>query len=189
EGFNMKNCVADLVANRGWLWPQAWLLKAPDLGLVPVPTLIDSRPDLVQWRDSNGLLSYFSIRAAWEALRPRGNEVSWYRIVWELVRQLAGMEHVPPYLHDILLELQLIENLRTTKSVFGRLIMPATSYLVWLERNNHLFKKVKRSSEELRDIIMVTVRLKLLTFRFKNTAMVHNLLSRWKMPRNFRLYI
>ncbi|GKF79718.1 putative reverse transcriptase domain-containing protein [Tanacetum coccineum] len=37
EGFNIKSCVADLVANRG---------------------------------------------AAWEALRPRGVEVSWYRVVW-----------------------------------------------------------------------------------------------------------
>ncbi|GJW54331.1 hypothetical protein Tco_0098416 [Tanacetum coccineum] len=64
EGFNMKNCVADLVANGGWLWPQAWLLKAPDLGLIPIPTLIDSWTDLVQWRDSNGLLSYFSVGAA-----------------------------------------------------------------------------------------------------------------------------
>ncbi|GJU44801.1 RNA-directed DNA polymerase, eukaryota, reverse transcriptase zinc-binding domain protein [Tanacetum coccineum] len=34
------------------------------------------------WRDSNGLLSCFSIGDAWEALRLRGIEVSWYRIVW-----------------------------------------------------------------------------------------------------------
>nr|GEY28408.1 hypothetical protein [Tanacetum cinerariifolium] len=42
-GFNIKNCVVNLIANGGWLWPQAWLLKAPDLGLVPVPTIIDTR--------------------------------------------------------------------------------------------------------------------------------------------------
>ncbi|GJU94463.1 hypothetical protein Tco_1319219 [Tanacetum coccineum] len=47
KGFNMKNCVANLVANGGWLWPQAWLLKAPNLGLIPVLTLIDSWTDLV----------------------------------------------------------------------------------------------------------------------------------------------
>nr|GEW41416.1 hypothetical protein [Tanacetum cinerariifolium] len=82
EGFNIKSCVADLVANGGWLWPQAWLLKALDLGLIPVPSIIDSRPDLVQWRDLNGVLSCFCVGAAWEALRPRGVEVSWYRVVW-----------------------------------------------------------------------------------------------------------
>ncbi|GKE33473.1 hypothetical protein Tco_1452795, partial [Tanacetum coccineum] len=67
--------------------------------------------------------------------------------VWQLVRPLARMEHVPPYLHDILLELQPIAHLRTAKSVVGRLIIAATSYFVWLERNNRLFKKVRRSPE------------------------------------------
>ncbi|GJZ05760.1 hypothetical protein Tco_0539553 [Tanacetum coccineum] len=228
RGFNMKNCVADLVANGGWLWPQAWLLKAPDLGLVPVSTLIDSQSDLVQWRDSNALLSSFSVGAAWEALIPRGNEDSWCRIVWfshcipryafhlwlvmrnslktqDKLRQwdvgvgtdlnllqcafCNCMEHVPPCLHDILLELQPIANNRTVKSVIGRLIRAATSYFVWLEHNNQLFKKVKRPPEELRDISMVTVRLKLLTFRFKNKAMVHSLLSRWKMPSTLVGYV
>ncbi|GJV01909.1 retrovirus-related pol polyprotein from transposon TNT 1-94 [Tanacetum coccineum] len=33
-----------------------------------------------------------------------------------------------------------------------------------------LFKNVKRTPEELRDVIMVTVRLKLLSFKFKNSA-------------------
>lgn len=74
------------------------------------------------------------------------------------------------------------------KIVIGRLILAASSYFIWMERNNRLFKKVRRSSDELRDIIMVTVRLKLLTYWFKNTAMVNRLLSQWKMSKNFRLY-
>nr|GEZ86842.1 reverse transcriptase zinc-binding domain-containing protein [Tanacetum cinerariifolium] len=96
EGFHHHNYVADLVLNCGWIWPQSWLLKAPNLG-----------------------------EKVWEALRPWGNEVVW---------------------------------------------------------------NVRLSMKELRDIIMVTVRLKLLTFRFKNTAMVNHLPSRWKMPKTFRIH-
>nr|GEU97312.1 hypothetical protein [Tanacetum cinerariifolium] len=48
--------------------------------------------------------------------------------------------------------------------------------------------QVKKSPEDIRDIIMVTVHLKLLTFRFKDTSMVNQLLARWKMPKSFRLY-
>ncbi|GKB76003.1 hypothetical protein Tco_0942898 [Tanacetum coccineum] len=66
---------------------------------------------------------------------------------------------------------------RTAKSVIGRLILAATSYFIWIERNNRVFKKVKRSPEEIRDIIMVTVRLKLITFKFKNTAMVSTIIG------------
>ncbi|GJY86607.1 putative reverse transcriptase domain-containing protein, partial [Tanacetum coccineum] len=54
-----------------------------------------------------------------------------------------------------------------------------------LQRNNRVFKQVKKSPEDIRDIIMVTVRLKLLTFRFKDTSMVNQLLARWKMPKYF----
>ncbi|GJY37497.1 hypothetical protein Tco_0422875 [Tanacetum coccineum] len=109
--------------------------------------------------------------------------------VWKLVRHLADMELVPPILYDIVDHLQPMANKRTARSIFGKLILAASSYFVWLERNNRLFKNVKRTPEELRDVIMVTVRLKLLSFKFKNSANVISLLDRWKMPRSFRLYV
>ncbi|GJU44346.1 retrovirus-related pol polyprotein from transposon TNT 1-94 [Tanacetum coccineum] len=90
--------------------------------------------------------------------------------VWKLVRHLADMELVPPILYDIVAHLQSMANKRTARSIFGKLILAASSYFVWLERNNRLFKNVKRTPEELRDVIMVTVRLKLLSFKFKNSA-------------------
>ncbi|GJT67491.1 putative reverse transcriptase domain-containing protein, partial [Tanacetum coccineum] len=71
---------------------------------------------------------------------------------------------------------------RTARFIFGKLIVAAAAYFIWLERNNRTFKNVRRSPEEIRDIIMVTVRLKLLSLRFKNTNSVRHLLSRWKMP-------
>ncbi|GJW27660.1 putative reverse transcriptase domain-containing protein [Tanacetum coccineum] len=40
------------------------------------------REDGIRWKDSNGNMLVFSVKHAWEALRPRSMEVSWYRIVW-----------------------------------------------------------------------------------------------------------
>ncbi|GJZ31368.1 putative reverse transcriptase domain-containing protein [Tanacetum coccineum] len=82
EGFSLQNYVADLMSNGEWAWPQSWLLKAPDLGLVSVSSLDESRQDIPQWCDANGKLSTFSVKNAWEALRPRGMEVGWFRTVW-----------------------------------------------------------------------------------------------------------
>ncbi|GKA52638.1 copia protein, partial [Tanacetum coccineum] len=120
EGFSISTSVAELVTNVSWSWPQSWLLKAPDLGLILDPVLDLSRADVRQWHDNNGLFSVFFVAKAWETLRPRGTQ---------------------------------------------------------LERNNRVFKQVKKSSEDIRDIIMVTVRLNLLTFRFKDTSMVNQLLA------------
>ncbi|GJR75178.1 homeodomain-like protein [Tanacetum coccineum] len=246
---------AELVTNGSWSWPQSWLLKAPDLGLIPDPILDLSRDDVRQWRDNNGSFLVFYVAKAWETLRPRGTQVPWVRIVWVshaiprnafhlwlvmrsglktqdrmrqwdvgvgtdlnllrcalcdsqpdshahlffecpfsskvwlYVRELVGMELIPPIMHDIISYLQPINKKRTALSILGKLILAASSYFIWLERNNRVFKQVKKSPEDIRDIIMVAVRLKLLTFCFKDTSMVNQLLARWKMPKSFRLYV
>ncbi|GJS75277.1 hypothetical protein Tco_0725158 [Tanacetum coccineum] len=254
EGFNLLNHVSGLVSNNEWMWPQAWLLKAPNLGTITAPILDANSHDVPCWRDISGNMSEFLIKRAWEVFRPRGNEVAWYRMVWfshciprhafhlwlamqnnlrtqdklrqwdvginvdlnllrcplcdiqpdshdhlffecnfskqvwMYIRHLADMDVVPPTLTHITSHLQPLAKKRTAKSILGRLLLAASSYYVWLERNNRLFKKARRSPKELRDIIMVTVRLKLITFRFKNTSNVNHLLERWKMPSTFRLY-
>ncbi|GJY76877.1 homeodomain-like protein [Tanacetum coccineum] len=82
RGFNMNSCVSDLVVNGQWMWPQAWLLKAPNLSTIPTPNIDPSKHDMVLWHDLDGNLLVFSVRNAWEALRLHGNEILWSRVVW-----------------------------------------------------------------------------------------------------------
>nr|GEW19171.1 RNA-directed DNA polymerase, eukaryota, reverse transcriptase zinc-binding domain protein [Tanacetum cinerariifolium] len=108
--------------------------------------------------------------------------------VWGYVRDLTDLNDAPPVLMDIFDLLQQMGKSRKVRSIFGKLILAATTYFVWNERNSRLFKNMKRSPEDIRDVIMVKVRLKLLTFRFKNKPDVVALLQRWKMPRSFWQY-
>ncbi|GKE08547.1 hypothetical protein Tco_1412098 [Tanacetum coccineum] len=140
-------------------WGWPWLHKAPDIGTIAAPVLDVLQTDVTQWSDHNGTLSSFSVTKAWEAIRPRDNQCAFSAKVWSYVCVLADMDLVPPVMHDIILHLQPMGSKRTA-----------------------------RSPEEIRDILMVTVRLKLLSLRFKNTDSVRHLLSRWKMPKNFRIY-
>ncbi|GKC38733.1 reverse transcriptase domain, reverse transcriptase zinc-binding domain protein, partial [Tanacetum coccineum] len=206
------------------------------------------------WRDLDGNMLPFSVKCAWEVLRPRGLEVSWYNIawfsyciprhafhlwlvmkrclktqdklrpwdvepnvdlnllkcslcgaqmdshehlffecvfsskVWNYVRGLAEMDVVPPSLHDIVAYIQPMAKSRMVKNIIGKLLVAASLYFLWIERNNRLFKKGKRSPEEIRDVIMVTVRLKHMTLRFKKSTNASRILERWKMPTTFRLY-
>ncbi|GJW99243.1 reverse transcriptase zinc-binding domain-containing protein [Tanacetum coccineum] len=114
-------------------------------------------------------------------------ECNFSKQVWMYIRHLTNMDVVPPTLTHITSHLQPLAKKRTAKSILGRILLASSSYYVWLERNK-LFKKARRSSEELCDIIMVIVRLKLITFEFKNTSNVNRLFERWKMPSTFRLY-
>ncbi|GJY24379.1 hypothetical protein Tco_0398037 [Tanacetum coccineum] len=180
DGFTLQANVADLVENGVWTWPLSWLVKAPNMGLITVPNLDDSQ-DCVQWRDHNGNMAGFSVKLAWEVLRPRAK-------VWNLVRTLVEMDTVQPILHDIMLWFQPVASKRTFQVVVGKMLLAATSYFIWRERYNRLFKDSRRPPEEIRDLFMVTVRLKLISFRFKYTPRVQRLLALWKMPSNFRLY-
>ncbi|GJX08966.1 homeodomain-like protein [Tanacetum coccineum] len=50
--------------------------------------------------------------------------------------------------------LQPMAKKRTAQSIIGRLVFTASSYFIWNERNNHLFKNTRRRLEEIRDLIM-----------------------------------
>ncbi|GJS84398.1 putative RNA-directed DNA polymerase [Tanacetum coccineum] len=64
EGFTMKSCVADIAFNDGWVWPQDWLRKAPNLHLIQIPNLIATTADSYVWCDSIGNRSEFSVECA-----------------------------------------------------------------------------------------------------------------------------
>ncbi|GJY29022.1 putative reverse transcriptase domain, reverse transcriptase zinc-binding domain protein [Tanacetum coccineum] len=178
-GYNLRTYVSDIVSHGGWNWPSTWLAKAPILVSIPSSVLDYTSQDCMKLQDTNGNFSEFSVRCAWEALRPSSNEVSWFHLVW--------FSHCIPR-HAFHLWLVMRRFGGTVKGVVGKLIFAAASYYVWLERNNRLFKSIRRQPEELCDLIIVTVCLKLLTFKFNNTAKVESLLSLWKMPKGFRIY-
>ncbi|GJY45630.1 putative RNA-directed DNA polymerase, eukaryota, reverse transcriptase zinc-binding domain protein [Tanacetum coccineum] len=169
EGFNIYNTVADIVENGAWLWPSTWLQKAAALFMVPASHLDVNCMDSAIWGDRDGNMNNFSVKRAWEAIHIRGSSITWNQ-VWNNIRHLAKMEQVQLVLHDIVNYLQPIANNRMASSIIGRLIFASSSYYIWLELNSRIFKKVKKSMDEIKDIIMVTDHLKLLTFKFKNTA-------------------
>ncbi|GKG05791.1 hypothetical protein Tco_0325877, partial [Tanacetum coccineum] len=55
-------------------------------------------------------------------------------------------------------------------SIISRLVLAATSYYIWLERNGRLFKKKTSSLDQIVDVIISMVWLKLVTFMFKKMS-------------------
>ncbi|GKB56517.1 hypothetical protein Tco_0912703 [Tanacetum coccineum] len=56
--------------------PIVKLRKDPNLAFIPVPMLIDME-DCMRWRDGHGNMVMFSVKCAWEALRPRNKMRPW----------------------------------------------------------------------------------------------------------------
>nr|GFA59590.1 hypothetical protein [Tanacetum cinerariifolium] len=189
EGFSLHDCVIDMVLNDGWKWPQSWLLKPPNLGLVSIPHLVANNSDVPRWRNRDGSFFDFSVRSVWKAIRPCKVEV------WKYVRHLMDMDSIQLCFHDIVAYLQPMAKKRTTQSIFGRLIFVASSYFIWIKRDNYLFKKIRRPTEEIQDLIIVTALWKLILLVLmyarilSSRNQVEDLFRVWYSKREFQMRV
>nr|GEV15018.1 hypothetical protein [Tanacetum cinerariifolium] len=72
---------------------------------------------------------------------------------------------------------------KTAIIILSRLVVAATSYYIWLERNGRLFKKNTLSPDQIVEVILSMVRLNSVTFKFKKMpTWSHLLLDQWKIP-------
>ena len=69
-------------------------------------------------------------------------------------------------------------------NILGRLIVAASVYFVWQERNVRLFKNHARPPDVLCDLILATVRYKLMGLKLKKTTRVMAILGEWKIGAN-----
>ncbi|GJY43661.1 probable arabinose 5-phosphate isomerase [Tanacetum coccineum] len=84
ERHSLQAYVAESDSKNGLgIGPNVWAnQRLPNLGLIATPIFDISRHDSMRWCDLNGNLSDFSVKCAWEVLRPRGQQVIWYHITW-----------------------------------------------------------------------------------------------------------
>ncbi|GJV13950.1 putative reverse transcriptase domain-containing protein [Tanacetum coccineum] len=66
-------------------------------------------------------------------------ECSFSSHVWFKVRVLCGMDAIPPHLSDVVAFIVPLSRGKTVVSIISRIVVAATSYYIWLERNGRLF--------------------------------------------------
>ncbi|GKB85311.1 hypothetical protein Tco_0957583 [Tanacetum coccineum] len=68
-----------------------------------------------------------------------------------------------------------------TRCVVSKLVLAATAYFLWRERNDRLFKKGKNTVDHVIGSIKSSVRLKLLSCRFKKSKAGLDILKQWNI--------
>ncbi|XP_071713137.1 uncharacterized protein [Rutidosis leptorrhynchoides] len=71
---------------------------------------------------------------------------------------------------------------KIARIIIIKLLFGASIYFIWQERNNRLFKKTSRSNDQIYKLIYGTVRLKLMSFKWKNSTKVLRMKEDWKIP-------
>ncbi|GJR49738.1 sodium/hydrogen exchanger 6 [Tanacetum coccineum] len=101
--------------------------------------------------------------------------------VWAQVLSTADVRFSSSRWSDIMNWLIPIASKNNVDSIVGRLIVAASSYFVWQERNNRIHGKGDRRPEQVTKIVVDIVRLKLASIRFKKKARVDRMHSTWKI--------
>ncbi|XP_071728908.1 uncharacterized protein [Rutidosis leptorrhynchoides] len=201
-GYSLQAKVSD-VFGADFVWPSAWIEKYPSLAAFQKPVL-DDMSDRLVWKssdaDRNAYVSYI-----WESIRPRAQVVSWFDVVWFnqcipkhafvmwllMGERLKTQDRLKPWeLRDnptlICFEWKTcrvaIMSAASRKSVVwivSKLCFAASVYHIWQERNARLFKRGKKTEEQLFESIRSNVRLKLMATLFKATKKVDQMKEDW----------
>ncbi|XP_021987007.1 uncharacterized protein LOC110883597 [Helianthus annuus] len=161
-------------------------------------SLVPNKQDVTLWRTDDGKLFPFSSKLVWESTRSRGHEVEWSKreveshehlffqcsfssTVLDAIKENSSLKTVPNKWDDIMRWLLPKACSRSVNSVIAKLIIKATAYFVWQERNSRYFENQLRPPEVVTGIIIDTVRLKLLSFKYKDKPHVKRILDDWKL--------
>ncbi|GKB75228.1 hypothetical protein Tco_0942123, partial [Tanacetum coccineum] len=104
------------------------------------------------------------------------------QLVWNHLKSFAGLSSSRPDFNHILSILMPIAKRKSSRSVIAKLVVAASTYFVWQERNNRLFKNNNRSVKQLIKCTTSSVRLKLLSCRFKKSNEGVRFAQLWSLP-------
>ncbi|XP_035834095.1 uncharacterized protein LOC118482633 [Helianthus annuus] len=101
--------------------------------------------------------------------------------VWNMVRYKAGMDSVDPKWEDIVDWLLVRSRSKSAANYVSRILVAASAYFNWQERNARLFKNQLGPLEQVYAMIIKTVRYKLMGVKMKRTERVRRLLGEWEI--------
>ncbi|KAJ0523308.1 hypothetical protein HanIR_Chr10g0492361 [Helianthus annuus] len=97
---------------------------------------------------------------------------------------MAAVQNKWVLIYEFLLD---IANSKMAANVIAKIVVGDAAYFVWEERNRRLFSSKRRNADQLVEVILATVRLKLHTMRFKNSSQMARVLQDWGLPRGLLL--
>lgn len=236
-----SDTLVDLISNGEWLWPSEWTNLFPELQQVTVPLLSDNK-DRAVWIDSNGKVTEYPVKIAWESLRDSWPKVDWSHVVWFsqctpkhafilwLAIQGKLLKHdrmvawhqgddlkcslcnncIDSHRHlffdcvfstkvwkEVKSKGRFIRNCQDLNSVvayiadggnknsvwhiMNKLIVAATVYFVWNERNKRNFQNIRRTEDEVIAVINNYMEDVLQRLKVKRSKAVLILAKIWKL--------
>ncbi|XP_022030836.1 uncharacterized protein LOC110931763 [Helianthus annuus] len=108
-------------------------------------------------------------------------QCSYSKKVWNIVSSKAGITMVNEKWDEIVEWMIPRAKSKAISLVASRLIIAVAAYVIWSERNARFFSNRLRPPEQISDVIMSTVRTKLISFKYKANVDVRRFLKELKI--------
>ncbi|GJX21175.1 reverse transcriptase domain, reverse transcriptase zinc-binding domain protein [Tanacetum coccineum] len=103
--------------------------------------------------------------------------------IWIRIKCLAGLDSSNPNIYDIIQDLLPIVKCRTSSSVIAKLVLCCDSVIMGEAKQNwRLFQKGKRTTDQIVECIISSVRLKLLSCKLKKSKNGERMARLWDLP-------
>ncbi|XP_022003043.1 uncharacterized protein LOC110900463 [Helianthus annuus] len=102
--------------------------------------------------------------------------------IWNSVKTMVDLDSVTDNWSSIMIWMAQYAESKKLVHVICKILIAASSYFVWQERNNRLFSKNCRTPEQVAQVIVHTVRLKVMGFKEDNNPVNRRVLEKWKIP-------
>ncbi|XP_021994849.1 uncharacterized protein LOC110891465 [Helianthus annuus] len=115
------------------------------------------------------------IMCKWRASGPDSHDHLFFECdfasqVWYGVREKAGMQIIGKRWDGIMDYLIQHADSKRATHIIGKLVVAASAYFIWQERNNRLFSSNKRNVAQVIEVVLMIVRMKLHTMKFRRTS-------------------
>ncbi|GJV90083.1 RNA-directed DNA polymerase, eukaryota, reverse transcriptase zinc-binding domain protein [Tanacetum coccineum] len=200
--------VVDMIRENQWVWHDGWKENYTILINLNRTMNLVNNDDKVLWITNDGDKLKFNTKQTWEDLRFNWPIVNWSNVVWfnQLIPRQAFIlwmavqdklltqdkvekwDHKVSFkmkmhikLSDIVSSLARRKGVNNIGNVVDKLVLAATVYFIWQERNYRLFKGEKRSEEMILTIIGDSVRSKLMIIKVKQTLRTNDIAKKWDL--------
>nr|GEV98460.1 hypothetical protein [Tanacetum cinerariifolium] len=128
-GLGLSPKVSKIIEGGTWCWPPDWMSNYPNLANIIVSNIFVARDCLV-WRHNTHGDADFLVAKAWVCIRPRADKV------WNHFKSFTVIPNIPSDLNSFMDFLIPLVKMRSARSVVSKLVLAASSYFIWQERNS-----------------------------------------------------
>ncbi|KAK1429817.1 hypothetical protein QVD17_12069 [Tagetes erecta] len=108
-------------------------------------------------------------------------------MVWSLVRSIIDMDHIGSDWKEIIGWIMPRIKANSARSIIERLVVSASSYCIWQERNARIFRSKLRTLKQLSEVILKIVRMRMMSIQFKDRQSSRRLVERLKIEKGWTM--